>query len=120
MFQRRILFNQTAASLETAMARSFRLLTLLVAFSLASGLLPVATTPAAACPGCKTANETESLRPRAYMLSILFMLGMPATVFTGFGLAFYRMSRRSPADTAALEEYLQQHASQHPQTPADN
>jgi hypothetical protein len=54
------------------------------------------------------------------MLSILFMLGMPATVFTGFGLAFYRMSRRSPADTAALEEYLQQHASQHPQTPADN
>jgi hypothetical protein len=29
------------------------------------------------------------------MYSILFMLGMPATVFTGFGIAFYRMSRRS-------------------------
>jgi hypothetical protein len=54
------------------------------------------------------------------MLSILFMLGMPATVFTGFGVAFYRMSKRSAADTAALEEYLQQHASQHPQAPTDN
>ena len=28
------------------------------------------------------------------MYSILFMLGMPATVFSCFGLAFYRMSRR--------------------------
>ena len=50
---------------------------------------------AQACPGCKNANETDSLRPRAYMYSILFMLGMPATVFTGFGIAFYRMSRRA-------------------------
>lgn len=48
-----------------------------------------------ACPGCKTANETEDRRPRAYMYSILFMLGMPATVFTGFGIAFYRISRRA-------------------------
>lgn len=102
------------------MARSFRLLTLLAAFSFAGGVFPVSDTPVAACPGCKTANETESLRPRAYMLSILFMLGMPATVFTGFGFAFYRMSRRSPADAAALEEYLQQHASNHPQRPSSN
>jgi hypothetical protein len=50
---------------------------------------------AQACPGCKNANETDTLRPRAYMYSILFMLGMPATVFTGFGIAFYRMSRRA-------------------------
>ncbi|MEY2726373.1 MAG: hypothetical protein RLZZ458_2240 [Planctomycetota bacterium] len=102
------------------MARSLRILTLLAAFAFASGLFPASATPAVACPGCKTANETESLRPRAYMLSILFMLGMPATVFTGFGVAFYRMSKRSAADTAALEEYLQQHASQHPQAPTDN
>jgi hypothetical protein len=51
-------------------------------------------TPAAeACPMCKAANETDSNLPRAYMLSILFMLGMPATLVAGFGLSFYRMSR---------------------------
>jgi hypothetical protein len=63
-----------------------------VAMISASGLV---SSEAEACPGCKNANETDSLRPRAYMYSILFMLGMPATVFTGFGIAFYRMSRRS-------------------------
>ena len=49
--------------------------------------------PAAACPSCKAANETDSLRPKAYMYSILFMLAMPTTVFAGFSLCFYRMSR---------------------------
>ena len=49
---------------------------------------------AEACPGCKNANETDSRRPTAYMYSILFMLGMPATIFSCFGIAFYRMSRR--------------------------
>ena len=86
---------------------------LLIAITIA--LCVGSTTPVLACPSCKNANETDNLRPRAYMLSILFMLGMPATVFTGFGVAFYRMARRSPADAAALEEYLQQHAQQNPQ-----
>jgi hypothetical protein len=95
------------------MARSFRFLLLASAFALAAGFSPLTARTALACPGCKTANETESLRPRAYMLSILFMLGMPATVFTGFGVAFYRMARRSPANAAALEEYLRQHAAEH-------
>ena len=40
---------------------------------------------AQACPMCKTAIEEESNVPRAYMLSILFMLAMPATIFTGLG-----------------------------------
>jgi formate/nitrite transporter FocA (FNT family) len=62
-----------------------------VAMAAVGGFLP---SEAQACPGCKNANETDSLRPRAYMYSIIFMLGMPATVFTGFGIAFYRMSRR--------------------------
>jgi hypothetical protein len=44
------------------------------------------------------------------MLSILFMLGMPATVFAGFGVAFYRMSRKSMLDQATLDAYLQQQA----------
>lgn len=52
---------------------------------------------AMACPNCKFANETDSNRPRAYMYSILFMIGMPATIFTGFGLSFYRMTKNAQA-----------------------
>jgi hypothetical protein len=51
--------------------------------------------PADACPMCKTANETDDAKPRAYMYSILFMLSMPAMVFSGFSIAFYRLSRKS-------------------------
>ena len=77
-----------------------RSLLLTSVFAFTCGLLPSGlTSTVQACPGCKNANETDNLRPRAYMLSILFMLGMPATVFTGFGIAFYRMSKR-----AALEQ----------------
>jgi len=65
--------------------------------------LPVS---AIACPNCKFANETESNRPRAYMYSILFMIGMPATIFTGFGISFYRMTKK-----AQLEAMLQDEAS---------
>jgi hypothetical protein len=74
------------------MKKLIRIVMMTVAMISASGLV---SSEAEACPGCKNANETDSLRPRAYMYSILFMLGMPATVFTGFGIAFYRMSRRS-------------------------
>ncbi|MEP3478103.1 MAG: hypothetical protein ABJZ55_02535 [Fuerstiella sp.] len=52
------------------------------------------TATASACPNCKAANETDSNLPRAYMYSILFMIGMPATIFTGFGISFYRMASR--------------------------
>lgn len=53
---------------------------------LVAAVLLFAAAPAAACPMCKAANEapqTESgvdadLRPRAYMYSIFFMMGMPA------------------------------------------
>ena len=64
-------------------------------FAVTAGVVPHAwQSQAAACPGCKNANETDSRRPTAYMYSILFMLGMPATIFSCFGIAFYRMSRR--------------------------
>ena len=54
---------------------------------------------ASACPMCKTANESESDDlPRAYMLSILFMLAMPATIFTGLGFSLYRMTKRETGD----------------------
>lgn len=59
-----------------------------------------------ACPMCKLANEegTESgtaaaanARPRAYMYSILFMLAMPATLLSAFGVSFYRLHRKQQA-----------------------
>jgi hypothetical protein len=40
---------------------------------------------AQACPMCSQSISEESLLPHAYMYSIIFMLAMPATVFTGFG-----------------------------------
>lgn len=35
------------------------------------------------------------------MYSILFMIGMPATIFTGFGISFYRMAAREEQQLAA-------------------
>ncbi len=67
------------------------------------GVLTALPQSATACPSCKAANETDSLRPRAYMYSILFMLAMPATVFAGFGICFYRMSR-SEAELSEMYE----------------
>ena len=49
---------------------------------------------AAACPMCKEANEADDRRPAAYMYSILIMLAMPVTIFTGFGVSFYRLSKK--------------------------
>ena len=59
---------------------------------------------AEACPMCRAANESDEALPRAYMYSILFMLAVPATLFTGFGIGFYRLSKRQsvlPAELAA-------------------
>jgi len=47
-----------------------------------------------ACPMCAEANETEDNRPKAYMYSILFMMAMPALIFTGFGIGFYRLRNK--------------------------
>lgn len=81
------------------MHRTVRITLIVIVLSTVCGIAPWSFPSAAvACPGCKTANETDELRPRAYMYSILFMLGMPATVFTGFGIAFYRLSRRAALD----------------------
>ena len=61
-----------------------------------------------ACPMCKVANESDQEdkgaaapmqegkdRPKAYMFSILFMLAMPATLFSIFALSFYLMIRKA-------------------------
>jgi len=67
----------------------FLAVTLLALFS-----SPQVIRPAAACPMCKQLNETEDRRPQAYMYSISFMLAMPAILLSGFGVAFYKMTRR--------------------------
>jgi hypothetical protein len=44
---------------------------------------------------CQASNDSAGeQRARAYMYSILFMLAMPATVFTGFSIGFYRLSKK--------------------------
>lgn len=69
---------------------------ILIALVLCSGF--VASSAAEACPMCQVANEDDTgdanlARPRAYMYSILFMLAVPATMFTIFGVSFYRLSK---------------------------
>ncbi len=56
-----------------------------------------------ACPMCKIANETDDRLPRAYMYSILFMLAVPGSIFTGFGIGLYRLSKRENADLESTE-----------------
>ena len=51
-------------------------------------------TSASACPMCKLANESDNRLPRAFMYSILFMLGMPMTVLGGFSIGFWRLARK--------------------------
>jgi hypothetical protein len=62
-------------------------------------LAVILTTDAAwACPMCKAAAEADPRLPRAFMASILFMLAMPFTLLTCFGIGFYRLSKRRPGD----------------------
>lgn len=43
------------------------------------------------------------------MYSILFMIGMPATIFTGFGISLYRLTKKAELDAAnAAGEGLEQ------------
>lgn len=61
------------------------------------GLLsaPAAMETARACPMCQAAKDSAGEQiATAYMYSILFMLAMPATVLTGFGIGFYRLSKK--------------------------
>ena len=62
-----------------------------------------------ACPLCKNATETDDKKPQAYMYSILFMLAVPATVFTGFGIGFYRLSRKMPQSEELMELLKDEH-----------
>lgn len=52
-------------------------------FWVAVAVLITTANSAWACPMCKLALEEDDPQPRAYMISILFMMG---TIFTLFGL----------------------------------
>lgn len=60
---------------------------------IALGVVSFAGATAQACPMCNQSIANEDALPRAYMYSILFMLGMPATVFTGFGVFLHHKFR---------------------------
>lgn len=46
-----------------------------------------------ACPLCKEAIENEGNQPQAYMLSILFMLGMIMSIAFGVGVLAWWVNR---------------------------
>lgn len=52
------------------------------------------------CPMCKMALDTDDPQPRAYMISILFMLGMMGSVVAAVCVLLYRVNR---AERRSLE-----------------
>lgn len=64
---------------------------------LLAALVLFAAAPAWACPMCAETVAADDHLPRAYMYSIVFMLAMPAMVFTGFGIGIYRAVNKADA-----------------------
>ncbi|SFH79751.1 hypothetical protein [Planctomicrobium piriforme] len=84
------------------MQRLLKLACLIVALGISATAVP-----AQACPMCKIAHEDSTdpavaARPRAYMYSILFMLSMPATLLSIFGVSFYRLAKKQEQLNAEL------------------
>ena len=63
--------------------------------ALAAAALLAVPDLAAACPMCKAGAEADDRLPRAFFASILLMLGVPCALFGGFGVAFWRLSKRA-------------------------
>lgn len=59
---------------------------------------------ATACPMCKAAAESDPKLPNAFLVSILFMLAMPFTLATCFGVAFYRLSKKGAQTRPRIED----------------
>lgn len=71
-----------------------------LALSVALALIPSA---AWACPMCSQVLNEEQVIPRAFYVSILFMLGMPPLVLGGIGFAIWRAHRKH----ALLQQAMQ-------------
>jgi len=89
--------------------RRIRLSLLSVAFT---GL---SASQALACPMCKFALESDDPQPRAYMYSILFMMGMIASVFAGLIAFLYWLSKneRAAMDAAGYQHLFDNGVTQH-------
>ena len=69
-----------------------------------------------ACPMCKMALESDDLEPKAYMISILFMMGMIGTLFSSVaGLLWYVTRQEKLAINAAGYQHLFENAGNKPQ-----
>jgi uncharacterized membrane protein len=68
--------------------------------------LALQASPIWACPMCKLALETDDPQPRAYMTSILFMLGTITTMFVAVASLLVWISRR---ETKALTDAGYEH-----------
>lgn len=73
-----------------------------------------------ACPMCKLALETDDPQPRAYMYSILFMMGMIASIFAGMIGFLYWLSRneRAALDAAGYQHLFENGVSQSAANPS--
>lgn len=74
----------------------------------ATAWLVMQTTAAQACPNCKFALEADaSPQPRAYMLSIIFMLAVIMSLFGAmFGLLFWLAKQECRALTDAGYDHV--------------
>ena len=69
---------------------------LLVYLALVAGSwsLSPAVPVARACPMCKAGLDDNDAKPRAYAASILFMLSVPACLFSSLGFGLWRLNRQ--------------------------
>ena len=70
---------------------------------------------ASACPMCKFALETDPNEPQAYMISILFMMGMITALFFGVaGLLWWVTNHEKKKLKAAGYDHLFENAGSQP------
>ena len=65
------------------------------------GVWCVTQSSALACPMCKIALENDDPQPKAYMVSILFMLGMITAVSFSVGALAWWINRREQQELEA-------------------
>ncbi len=78
---------------------------MLIVLAMGLGVSGPLTQPVQACPMCKIANEQDSMLPKAYMYSILFMMGMIFSLGGGVGVGMYYLGRKENAALEALEQF---------------
>jgi hypothetical protein len=65
-------------------------------------LLLALTASASACPMCSLVLDSEKVLPKAFFISIMFMLAMPPTVLGVIGFAIWRAHRRHALTMQAI------------------